>query len=196
MTTKFVSHGGWIGSDTCMQEGRPWLRPGAADYIASMLRCGDNVFEYGAGASTIWLARMGCYVTSVEMDHDWCVSVREWLEREGLSSQVRVIDFSPSVLQNMCEGADFILSGLDASYDLVLVDGRARNRCIGNARSKVKVGGMLVLDNSERAEYAAGVALMETWEGMEWGDSGWATTIWHRFPESETERVELECEDA
>ncbi len=67
---------------------------------------------------------------------------------------------------------------------------------MGNARSKVKVGGMLVLDNSERSEYANGVALMDTWEGYEYGDDGWKTTIYYRLPESESERVELPCEDA
>jgi hypothetical protein len=191
-----VGHGGWIGSDTCIEEGRPWMRPGAAEYIESQLSEGSNVFEWGAGASTIWLARHGCYVTSIEVDHDWYVKVVDWLESEGLSDQVRVLDFSPPSKLDICDAADFILKTLDGVYDLVLIDGRARNRCIGNARSKVKVGGMLVLDNSERTEYAAGVALMETWEGIEYGDSGWATAIWHRFPESETERVELECEDA
>jgi hypothetical protein len=196
MTTTFVSHGGWIGSDTCMEEGRPWIRPGAAEYIESKLPGGANVFEYGAGASTIWLARMGCYVTSIEVDHEWYVAVIEWLAKEGLSGNARVLDFSPPSKLDICDAADFILKSFDEAYDMVLVDGRSRNRCIGNARSKVKVGGMLVLDNSERAEYAAGVALMDTWTGFEYGDEGWSSVVWFRKQESDAERVELECEDA
>ena len=196
MTTKFVCHGGYIGSDTCIEEGRPWLRPAAAEYIESKLQEGDNVFEWGCGASTIWLARLGCYVTSVELDHDWVESTRAWLEKEGLSENVRIIDFSPKNPVNLCDSADFILKGLDNAYDLILIDGRARNRCMGNSRSKVKIGGMLVLDNTERAEYASGVALMDTWDGYEYGDSGWKTRAWFRLPESETERVVLPCEDA
>src|SRR4030042_907288 len=142
-----VGHGGWIVSDTCMEEGRPWLRPAAAEYIESQLPEGANVFEWGAGASTIWLARMGCYVTSIEVDHDWYLKVIEWLAREGLSAQARGLDFSPPSKLDICDAADFILKSFDESYDMVLVDGRARNRCLGNARSKVIVGGMLVLDN-------------------------------------------------
>jgi predicted O-methyltransferase YrrM len=196
MTTKFVEHGGWIGADTCIEEGKPWLRPAAADYIQSFLHEGSNVFEWGCGASTVWLARLGCTVTSIELDQEWTDKVRKWLNDEGLCDSVRILDFSPKNSLNLCESADFILKCLDDSYDLVLIDGRARNRCLGNARSKVKVGGMLVLDNSEREEYANGVALMDTWDGYEYGDSGWRTTVYFRLPESETERVVLPCEDA
>lgn len=196
MTTKFIAHGGWIGADTCMEEGRPWLRPAAAEYIESLLPEGANVLEWGCGASTIWLARMGCAVTSIELDQEWVNQIRKWLNDEGLCDSVRILDFSPSNSLNLCDSADFVLKMLDNSYDLILIDGRARSRCMGNARSKVKVGGMLVLDNSEREEYANGVALMDSWDGSEWGDIGWKTTVWHRLPESETERVVLPCEDA
>lgn len=43
----------------------------------------------------------------------------------------------------------------DASFDVVLIDGRARPACICHSVAKVKPGGMLILDNSDRAYYLA-----------------------------------------
>jgi hypothetical protein len=37
---------------------------------------------------------------------------------------------------------------------------------------------------------------MDSWDGYEYGDEGWKTTIWHRLPESETDSVHFTCEDA
>ena len=41
----------------------------------------------------------------------------------------------------------------DKHFDLVLVDGRARVACLEEATKKIKQGGYLMLDNSERKEY-------------------------------------------
>ena len=43
----------------------------------------------------------------------------------------------------------------DRYFDLVVVDGRARPSCILHARDKVKPGGILLLDQSERPYYLA-----------------------------------------
>jgi len=41
----------------------------------------------------------------------------------------------------------------DEHFDILLVDGRARPSCIAHGAAKVKVGGLLVLDNADRAYY-------------------------------------------
>ena len=41
----------------------------------------------------------------------------------------------------------------DSSFDLIIVDGRARPSCIQHAIRKLKTGGYLVVDNSEREYY-------------------------------------------
>lgn len=43
----------------------------------------------------------------------------------------------------------------DQHFDLVIVDGRARPSCLMHGVPKVKVGGMLVLDNADRDYYLA-----------------------------------------
>ena len=39
------------------------------------------------------------------------------------------------------------------SYDVIVVDGKARNACCHTAVSYLRKGGMLILDNSDRKEY-------------------------------------------
>jgi predicted O-methyltransferase YrrM len=188
---KYMGHSGWIGADTAMEESIPWLRPGATAYIESLLP-EANVFEWGSGASTLWFAKRGYCVTSLELDKSWVELIRGKIK----GANIRLLDFSPSTLQNMEEYADCILHSLDNEYDLILIDGRNRNRCLGNCRSKVKIGGIICLDNSERTEYAKSVQLMDSWDGYEWGDEGWKSCCWTRLPESNIERVEFETEDA
>ncbi len=42
---------------------------------------------------------------------------------------------------------------IDKSLDLVIIDGRARLSCITHALKKIRPGGYLMLDDSERERY-------------------------------------------
>ncbi len=46
-------------------------------------------------------------------------------------------------------------------FDLIIIDGRARNACMNHALSKVKNNGFILLDNSEREEYVLGANLLK-----------------------------------
>ena len=49
----------------------------------------------------------------------------------------------------------------DQSFDFVLVDGRARVACVKRALAKIKPGGAIMLDNSDRPAYAEAGRLLE-----------------------------------
>lgn len=188
---QFVSEGGFILGQTAWEEGVPWLRPDATQYIHDHLHYGARAFEWGMGGSTVWMARRGYKVISMELDHAWFEKVDAFLALNYLTEDVSVYCHATQKTY-----ADYILNYPDMMFDFVLIDGRNRCRCLGNALSKVKIGGMLCLDNSERQEYAKAVALMDTWDGYEWGDEGWTTAVWHRSEYSIVDRVEFPNEDA
>ena len=169
----------WLGADTAWNDGVPWWRPPAADFLASVLEPGARVLEWGCGGSTIWLARQGYRVLSLELDAEWRLLVMRRLELENLHRNAEVLYFGPS--DNRWQMyADHAMLFDEGAFDAILIDGRNRARCCANAQARVRVGGYVLLDNSERGEYTDGVALYRDWPRHDWGDDGWMTTVWQR----------------
>jgi hypothetical protein len=61
--------------------------------------------------------------------------------------------------------AKYISAFPDESFDVVVIDGRSRPACIVHAISKIKCGGMLILNNSNQAYYLKNTSqLVADWE--------------------------------
>jgi hypothetical protein len=60
--------------------------------------------------------------------------------------------------RNYVEAID---SDPDDFFDVILVDGRARCACLEHAQSKLKPGGLLILDDSARSIYQYAMAAIE-----------------------------------
>jgi hypothetical protein len=133
--------------------------------LESMVTPTMRVFEFGAGGSTVFFATRAAEVVSVEHDAGWQRLVREELaDRSNIEHilaepEPRVPGDSPGSLSRNYPDHHFttythsIDRFDDGSFDLVLVDGRARVASAQHAYAKVRPGGWLVLDNSERADY-------------------------------------------
>jgi uncharacterized membrane protein YbhN (UPF0104 family) len=143
----------------------PWWTFEAADAVDAFLRerPGARVFEWGAGASTLWLARRAGTVTSVEHDADWAASLEPMLPD---NAAVRLVAPGPAGAGAVrsekpgFEGLDFgdyvaAIDDVPGDFDLIVVDGRARAACLDRALTRVTPGGIVVLDNVERARYRA-----------------------------------------
>jgi hypothetical protein len=75
----------------------------------------------------------------------------------------------------------------EGTFDVVSIDGRARPSCIQHAISRVKRGGLLVLDNAERGYYLEKTSgLLMDFEKREYEGCGpcnfhfWQTNIYRR----------------
>lgn len=161
---------------------RPWLPYGAIRMLWNALESGDRVFEWGCGGSTIWLARLGCRVHSVEHDRNWTRAVRKSLEESALTEKVELRTHEPretGSVTNRYRSAREEYRGLsfreyveaieafpDHHFDLVIVDGRARSACLEAAVQKVSPSGLLLLDDSDRDRYQAAVKHVESWHRL------------------------------
>ncbi|WP_019136654.1 class I SAM-dependent methyltransferase [Cellulomonas massiliensis] len=148
----------------------PWWTYDAIDAVDAWLaaRPETRVFEYGSGASSLWLARRATSVHSVEHDAGFA----RWMEPEfarHANLTVEVVEAEPSaapVVPSAKEGQgglDFAryvatIDRVGGAFDLVVVDGRAREACLARAVEHLAPGGLVVLDNSRRARYRAAVA--------------------------------------
>lgn len=158
----------------------PWWTFAAADQVDLFLasRPGARVFEWGSGASTVWLSRRAGSVVSVEHDQHWADLVEPVLPD---NVTVRVVEPVPAVGaadQQLSEkpgfaGLDFApyvaaVDDVEGGFDLVVVDGRARGACFERAVGRLAPGGVLVFDNVDRERYRTAIAASPVPVDVEW----------------------------
>jgi predicted O-methyltransferase YrrM len=160
----------------------PWLVPDSIPAIEALLARGQQAFEWGAGRSTLWLARQGVKVTSVEGRSAWHEEVRRRVLASGLGDRVELKlveverDYEvPAATVERYAGAVDALP--DRSLDLVLVDGHFRAPCVARALPKLKPGGHLVIDNADIADLAESVAKLAPWRIGLYDNGVWQTMV-------------------
>jgi len=135
-----------------------------------------NVFEWGSGGSTVFLARRVAHLTSIEHDPVWFQKTTKSLERNALRCNLLLrppIQTDPPYSGDdkstvkLYKGLSFhnyvgaIDCAPDESFHAIIVDGRARKPCLKHACPKLVKGGLLVLDNADRGEYKDGMTMIE-----------------------------------
>jgi SAM-dependent methyltransferase len=153
-----------------LDDGIPWLAYRAVAWLKRTLREDMTVFEYGSGGSTIFFAQRASQVVSVEHDQAWHDLTEQTLTKLGLRNVTYLLREPAPAPEGPFSSTDPDYEGLgfeayvksidaypDATFDLVAVDGRARPACVIRAISKVKPGGYILLDDSDRPYYREGV---------------------------------------
>ncbi|WP_097147215.1 SAM-dependent methyltransferase [Pseudooceanicola antarcticus] len=154
----------------------PWWSYDAIERVEAFLAERDGaarVFEYGAGAGTIWLARRAAHVTSIEHHAGWGYQVQGLVQRlDGLAPVDLRLVFPDSSLSEASEyiagrtreeGNSFrgyarSIETDGESYDLIVIGGRARIGCLKHAVPRLAPGGMIVFRNTQRARYRSAIA--------------------------------------
>jgi hypothetical protein len=140
----------------------PWLAFDVIDWLNEVVRPDNAVFEFGGGGSTAFFADRVDRVVTVESDEVWATALRKALESH---SNVEVHFASPD--DSYREYVSMIDAFPAESFDLVLVDGRERVRCVEHGRSRLKRGGWIVLDDSDRTRYTPACELLRGWDHQE-----------------------------
>jgi hypothetical protein len=149
---------------------QPWLVFAAIRALAAVDLRGAQIVEYGSGASTRYWLQRGAHLISIEHDPHWYARVRRTISSNALLDY-RLVPPVPAPPADPADPAAYASAALpgysfqhyvqqidplpDASLDLVLVDGRARSACVAHAIPKLRPGGLLILDNADRAYYTA-----------------------------------------
>jgi hypothetical protein len=135
----------------------PALAPGAVTFMERVLGAMPSpvVAEWGCGRSTLWLASRAAKLVSVEHDPAWHRIVSGELAKRGAKhATVALADMASA------EYPTGILSTGVSAFDLILIDGRRRADCATVARAAIKTGGYILVDNSNRPEYAEFMAAL------------------------------------
>ena len=182
----------------------PWLTFSALRWLEAHMDSTMRVFEWGCGGSTLYFARRVGELISVEHDPVWHAEVQRALAREARLPGRQELHLvvpetagprgdrpsgppgsAPSYRSEREPGRNFhsyaaLIDGFEErAFDLVLVDGRARNACIAHAIPRVRPGGWLMLDNAEREHYDVARERLAGYERLDLAGLGpWAPTPW------------------
>jgi hypothetical protein len=124
-----------------------------------------RIFEYGAGASTVWLAKRAAQIDSVEHDTRWAESVREMLAGTVDNAKLHVVPPTAATADTTVRSGRIGHTDLDFAnyvstidevggpFDLIVVDGRARVDAFRRALDHLTDDGVVVFDNIKRKRY-------------------------------------------
>jgi len=160
--------------DAQLLDEKPWLAFEAVEWMNNYLKKDMTVFEWGSGKSTVYISKRVKKIISVEHDPGWYEVVSRKIKNNSILNCEYILK-EPSVSNSKGSGTQVARNYLssdkkyagfnfknyckaielfpDKFFDLVLVDGRARTSCTFHALNKVRNGGCLILDDSERAGY-------------------------------------------
>lgn len=172
----------------------------AIRWLDSVISERMNVFEYGSGGSTAYFARRVRSLVSVEHEPFWEGRVRDAIPGEvSCAVDYRLVpceagtdqDFASARTEysgrNFRKYVESISEFPDEHFDIVSVDGRCREQCLRYALPKVRAGGYLILDNSERPRYQEVISEISNelprkdYEGLgPFSVSIWSTSVWSK----------------
>lgn len=185
----------------------PWITFRAIRWLIAYLKPEMRAFEYGAGGSTFFLAKRVAELVSVEHDEAFHATIAGRLRSQGINNCRLLLrrpekrtqngvtkgsygpdtfwSFEPTHAGEWFENYVKLIDEYpDEHFDLVMVDGRCRTACVKRALSKIKPGGALLLDNSERPAYAGARSLLDRYPHLDlfgivpWNLVPYQTSVW------------------
>lgn len=167
----------------------PWICEGANEWLDKFFKYKKkkslDILEFGMGASTLWFLKQEQTdtLTSVE-HHEEYFNIVTSAAKESIKNGDFHPILQPTPYESICDTL------INSTFDIILVDGRNRVRCIKASITKLKEGGILILDNSETHWYKPGIELMKDWKKItflqpypdKYGYTypGWETTIFFK----------------
>jgi SAM-dependent methyltransferase len=126
-----------------------------------------HILEWGCGGSTEhfpkFLSRHGIdyHWLSIEHDKDWFLSVSEDLKDEKNVDLFLVETLGGNPRDPACRMDEYVSfpATLERKFDMILVDGRKRRRCLLEAKRLLAPGGVVFLHDAHRRRYHCALAV-------------------------------------
>jgi len=136
----------------------PWLVPSAVSWLDKNIQKDWKIFEFGCGYSTIWYAKRCNSITGIDDHLEWFNLIKAKIESSNIGNCDLI--FTPSVSPLSID--DFP----NDFFDLVIVDSaESRIECAIAAVSKIKKGGYLLFDDTDKLEYQ-NIEFLKSWNVM------------------------------
>jgi len=173
----YLSEVGWFKAfDTRSPVGRdgepiPWVTYSFIDFIADRIKKDHSVFEFGSGNSTFYYAKRALKVVSVEHDQAWFNKISATKPSN-----------SEMIFCELETGGEYskMPASMGLKFDIIIVDGRDRVNCCIQSLTALSDKGVVVLDDSERENYAAAISFFKKEGYKELSFSGISPGLFYR----------------
>lgn len=131
----------------------PWFVYNAVDFLDQRLPGDATVFEYGSGSSTLWWAERAARVDSVEHNPVWKEKMKK-----NIPDNVQLLH------RKLGEGyeSSILISG--ELYDVIILDGRNRDKCLGHSLQALSERGVILFDDSNWEKYQKSISYLHSLE--------------------------------
>jgi len=135
-----------------------------------------KMLEWGSGGSTVWFSenmKSTQKLVSVEHNINWHIKVKSAIKNPNIIlyhiPATDIVGKNSSPGEELPVGlADYIWQPYNLDhFNVILVDGVARNMCLAVAKLVLKTGGVVFLHDSQRSWYEAGKRFFETVKVLE-----------------------------
>jgi predicted O-methyltransferase YrrM len=184
-----------------LNNGTPWTSQASIAIFKKILNKKMVGLEYGSGKSTLFFAARLKKLVSIEHNKEWYDFVNNLLKAKNVINVEYV--YAPKNLKlkdatllfhdshdikdsNFRIRSDYenyfevVNKYPDNYFDFILIDGRARVECTFNSIAKLKQGGIMVLDNSERKRYQPVHKRLADWPKITTTTGLTDTTLWFK----------------
>lgn len=134
----------------------PWYTFPAIEYLSQFDYKDKKVFEFGCGYSSAFWAERAQSVTSIEDKTEWLAKWRQEFTYSNLDIRWR----------DEGEGYENAIFEDSTQYDVIVIDGKRREKCAAAAVKALADGGLIILDDSDRIntsdEYCKAVDILKS----------------------------------
>ena len=106
------------------------------EYLRSIDWSNSNVFEFGCGYSTVWWASMGANMYGVESEHHWAEKLNP-IGHYKIDVEQEIDRYTNAIYRH------------EIDFDVIIIDGLFRSKCVESSLNCVAKGGIIVLENSD-----------------------------------------------
>ena len=134
---------------------KPWIHESVTEMLLSKITKDTKLLEFGSGNSTVFFSNLTNNITSIEHDKKWYNNIKPQLNSNVKYILAEVNYISKPPIDKKFYNCDTIEKLLnedipDEYYDIIIIDGIHRVNCAYGSINKLKKGGILILDDSNR----------------------------------------------
>lgn len=154
----------------------PWWTYSSIKFVDQRLTKDMEIFEFGAGFSSLWLSKRVKSITAIENNKEWL----DYIKKKNIpnieliysdTNNRKYVDIAFLPIENNEISYGSAISKTNKKFDIIIIDGVDRNKSIKYAIDSLKINGVIIIDNLEYSDkITEALLLLKDFKSLEfWG---------------------------